>query len=50
VSKELTKADFKPSVDELTHLLFLTKWEPSGNFMDPIVKAGKTYLEDKITP
>lgn len=49
VITELLKPNFKPSKKDLTHLLFLKKWETLFNFEEPIIKAAKDFLEERIT-
>lgn len=48
---EITKPNFKPAKPGLTHFLFQRRWETTGfNIIDEIVKDGRKYFEDKITP
>jgi hypothetical protein len=48
VAKVLTKADFKPATECLTHLLFLKRWESNFNHKTVIEKEGKNFIEKKV--
>lgn len=49
VADELLKPDFKPDCEDMTHILYLSKWESGFNFEDKIEKTGKLYMEERIT-